>query len=240
MKELYRFRQFLSEGVIKEDLEDVEGELIDAGFYFDDGILGGVGSGGAGYYDNIVGSQQGDGIYGYGGNSTLTGFTSGGNGTIILRIPKMNTFKKYIEPNTISTLYPVESAQIYDNTPYWYYNFKNNNTMTFNTDTICDVLIVGGGGGGSAYGGGGSSGGLVYATGITASKNMSYDITVGQGGASGTDGNISSAFGITVVGGKGATTTKGASDGTADINTFSSNIFHSSLPSSPGCAKRGV
>ena len=60
MKELYRFRQFLTEGVIKEDLRDVEDILKKAGFRFDDGILGGIGSGGAGYYDNAN-----DLIYGY-------------------------------------------------------------------------------------------------------------------------------------------------------------------------------
>jgi hypothetical protein len=34
-------------------LDDIGGRLIDAGFNFDDGILGGVGSGGGGYYDFI-------------------------------------------------------------------------------------------------------------------------------------------------------------------------------------------
>lgn len=35
------------------NLRNIENELEDAGLNFDDGILGGVGSGGAGYYDNI-------------------------------------------------------------------------------------------------------------------------------------------------------------------------------------------
>ena len=57
----FDLKKYLAEGrLLKEDLEDVEGELIDAGFYFDDGILGGVGSGGAGYYD-----YANDKIYGY-------------------------------------------------------------------------------------------------------------------------------------------------------------------------------
>ena len=60
MKELYRFRQFLTEGVINEDLRDVEDVLKKAGFSFEDGLLGGVGSGGAGYYDSAN-----DAIYGY-------------------------------------------------------------------------------------------------------------------------------------------------------------------------------
>jgi hypothetical protein len=49
--------QFLA-GVINEnefkqlsEMEDITSKLEDAGLYFDDGILGGVGSGGGGYYD---------------------------------------------------------------------------------------------------------------------------------------------------------------------------------------------
>jgi len=46
--------------LLKEELRDVEDVLKKAGFRFDDGILGGVGSGGAGYYDNAN-----DLIYGF-------------------------------------------------------------------------------------------------------------------------------------------------------------------------------
>jgi len=46
--------------LLKEELRDVEDILVKAGFRFDDGILGGVGSGGAGYYDNAN-----DLIYGF-------------------------------------------------------------------------------------------------------------------------------------------------------------------------------
>ena len=52
---------FLAENkLIKEELRNVEDILLKAGFRFDDGILGGVGSGGAGYYD-----MANDKIYGY-------------------------------------------------------------------------------------------------------------------------------------------------------------------------------
>lgn len=43
-------------GIIKEEqspMRNISDELEEAGFEFDDGILGGVGSGGAGYYDWI-------------------------------------------------------------------------------------------------------------------------------------------------------------------------------------------
>ena len=52
---------FLAENkLIKEELRNVEDILLKAGFRFDDGLLGGVGSGGAGYYD-----MANDKIYGY-------------------------------------------------------------------------------------------------------------------------------------------------------------------------------
>jgi len=51
----------LAEGkLLKEELRDIEDILVKAGFRFDDGLLGGVGSGGAGYYDLVN-----DAIYGY-------------------------------------------------------------------------------------------------------------------------------------------------------------------------------
>ena len=45
---------------LQEEFRDVKDILVKAGFRFDDGILGGVGSGGAGYYD-----RANDLIYGY-------------------------------------------------------------------------------------------------------------------------------------------------------------------------------
>jgi hypothetical protein len=57
----FDLRKYLAEGrLLKEELRDVKDILAKAGFRFDDGILGGVGSGGGGYYDNAN-----DLIYGY-------------------------------------------------------------------------------------------------------------------------------------------------------------------------------
>jgi len=57
----FNLKKYLAEGkLLKEELRDVEDVLKKAGFRFDDGILGGVGSGGAGYYDNAN-----DLIYGF-------------------------------------------------------------------------------------------------------------------------------------------------------------------------------
>jgi len=57
----FNLRKYLAENkLLKEELRDVEDILVKAGFRFDDGLLGGVGSGGAGYYD-----FTNDKIYGY-------------------------------------------------------------------------------------------------------------------------------------------------------------------------------
>ena len=57
----FDLRKYLAEGkLLKEELRDVEDVLKKAGFRFDDGILGGIGSGGAGHYDNAN-----DLIYGF-------------------------------------------------------------------------------------------------------------------------------------------------------------------------------
>jgi len=57
----FNIKKYLAEGrLLKEQLRDVEDVLVKVGFRFDDGILGGIGSGGAGYYD-----MANDRIYGY-------------------------------------------------------------------------------------------------------------------------------------------------------------------------------
>ena len=50
---------------LNEELKNIESELEDAGFSFDDGILGGVGSGGGGYYDFISDKINGYDIDGF-------------------------------------------------------------------------------------------------------------------------------------------------------------------------------
>jgi hypothetical protein len=53
--------KYLAEGrLFEQEQKDIEDVLLKAGFKFDDGLLGGVGSGGAGYYDWVN-----DDIYGY-------------------------------------------------------------------------------------------------------------------------------------------------------------------------------
>jgi hypothetical protein len=86
----------------------------------------------------------------------------------------------------------------------------NTNFVVSSAGTVASVeyLIVGGGGGGGGWGGGGGGGG--FRTGSAAITAQTYTITVGAGGARGTeaytgggDGGNSSAIGITSVGGGG-------------------------------------
>jgi hypothetical protein len=68
------------------------------------------------------------------------------------------------------------------------------NTWTCPTGvTSAEILVVAGGGGGTNeyYGGGGGAGGIVHATAYTVVPAVVYDITVGGGGAIGTNGSDS-------------------------------------------------
>jgi len=85
-----------------------------------------------------------------------------------------------------------------DNSNYSYALFRNNGTFIIDSALKADVLIVGGGGGGS-YGGGGG-GGVLYGSNITIPSG-SYDIIIGAGGISRTNGKPTTAFGATCYGG---------------------------------------
>ena len=86
-----------------------------------------------------------------------------------------------------------------------------------------EVLIVGGGGGGGpSLGGGGGGGGVIYMPSVNVSANTNYSIVVGAGGASGTNGQNSSAFTAIAAGGgtsgpysQGAGTAGGSGGGAA-------------------------
>jgi alpha-tubulin suppressor-like RCC1 family protein len=61
-------------------------------------------------------------------------------------------------------------------------------TIRFGEDTICEILLVGGGGGGGKNGGcegggGGGGGMIVHLKNFKLKSNVTYNITVGQGGA---------------------------------------------------------
>ena len=97
--------------------------------------------------------------------------------------------------------------------PYTVHTFTTVGSHTFTPRYACfaEVLIVagGGGGGGSAavwagaatyYGGGGGAGGMIVNP-VVPLQSQPYTIVVGGGGGPGGNGNPSSAFGLTAVGG---------------------------------------
>lgn len=74
------------------------------------------------------------------------------------------------------------------------------------------IIVAGGGGGGSDMGGGGGAGGFLSSNTLSLATGTSYAVTVGAGGAGappgisqvrGTNGQNSSAFGLTAIGGGG-------------------------------------
>ena len=111
------------------------------------------------------------------------------------------------------------------NTNYSYAIFTSSsgtNTITFNEDITCDILVVGGGGGGgsssqsgSYQGGGGGGGGVIKNNSINFSKGT-YNITIGAGG-----NGQSSNGGSSSISGNGITTiTAGGGGGGGGENSL--------------------
>ena len=131
-----------------------------------------------------------------------------------------------------SSIVPIQATggEIQDwligNSVYRVHAFKSTGTSTFNvtnagTSGKIDILVVAGGGsGGRRRGGGGGGGGVVFKPNheITAT---SYNIVVGEGGQNttvdsgpnGSNGDNSSAFGLTAIGGG-----RGAASSTGNYN----------------------
>jgi hypothetical protein len=109
------------------------------------------------------------------------------------------------------------SIQNIDGTDYVIHEFTASDTLTVNTATTVDVLVVGGGGGGGGSDGanqqtgGGGGGGQVNYQASQSLADGSYTIIVGSGGGGGGSssdagayGGTSSAAGFTAIGGAGA------------------------------------
>ena len=99
-----------------------------------------------------------------------------------------------------------------------YLIFNSSGTVIFNNSVICDILLVGGGGGGGNAGqneaGGGGGGGGVGIGKILFKPNITYTITIGNGGAINAVGGNTTIIGenineIAYGGGYGSATTGG-------------------------------
>jgi hypothetical protein len=135
---------------------------------------------------------------------------NGGSSTNI--IDEFRVYNKALTRAEIKLLYnkkdPIQNIQpVNINEDYKYISLHNTGanqtpyTITFPLNTICDILVVGGGGGGDGQiGGGGGGGAVLYAQNIIIQPNT-YTINVGKGGAENNNGNNTTAFGATCLGG---------------------------------------
>ena len=129
------------------------------------------------------------------------------------------------ESGVIATGGRIHDAEV-NGTLYRVHVFNTIGSETFTVQKPGDVeylIVAGGGGGGDTAGGGGGAGGLL--TGITTVSPQSYTIIVGDGGVGsdsysggtsgqgGFQGNNSSAFGLTAVGGGGGGSYRGGFEG---------------------------
>jgi hypothetical protein len=105
---------------------------------------------------------------------------------------------------------------------HYFTNTGNTNFVVTKGGEVEYLIVAGGGGGSNRHQGGGGAGGLLVGT--TTVTSQSYTITVGAGGAgvaqtvlptvgSGTNGNNSSAFGLTAIGGGRGSDQPGGSGG---------------------------
>jgi len=115
-----------------------------------------------------------------------------------LSIPEVenNVIVNILEP--ISSMFPTTVDENYKHHTF-YHTTQNNQTeynITFQEDTICDVLIVGGGGGGDGQIGGGGGGGVVFYTQEVLIPADNYIINVGSGGTHNILGGDTTGFGV--------------------------------------------
>jgi hypothetical protein len=176
-----------------------------------DGASDGYGNGGIGLFGgggNGDGAGRGiNGINGTGGgggsirdpSTTLGG--NGGSGIVIIRY-KLDPFASN---NKLLVTEPVIKSIVTPQVTPYIYTFKHKRgantqepyTISFDEDTLCDILIVGGGGSsGTTNGsisyepGGGGGGGIVYM--VNKTLKGTYNLIVGKGGESsnGSDSEI--------------------------------------------------
>jgi hypothetical protein len=149
--------------------------------------------GGGGYGSDTGTAQNGlDGTGGGGGgqgNDTQTS-GAGGSGIVIIRyllgtIPANNLLTNANEPTFTSSITPPITPTLFTFKHKRGTNTQEIYTITFDTDTLCDILIVGGGGSSGTTGavhepGAGGGGGIVYM--VNKTLIGTYNIRVGKGG----------------------------------------------------------
>ena len=95
-------------------------------------------------------------------------------------------------------------GSIIRNEDYTYHVFTTTGTSTFralSSGTVEVLLVGGGGGGGSSLGSGGGGGGVVWLPSVRVSAGVNYNIVVGAGGPSNTNGGTTTCFDASAAGG---------------------------------------
>jgi hypothetical protein len=149
-----------------------------------------------------------------------------------------STFSLYGIANADQGAAKATGGIITEDATYWYHTFAASSAFIPKQSLTCDVLVVaGGGGGGYGAGGGGGAGGLLAYT-SQALTAISYNVTVGAGGAAGTAGSqvnngVNSQFasltastggggGASWTGGSGVAAGSGGSGGGGTTTTYTS------------------
>jgi hypothetical protein len=153
-------------------------------------VLGGGGFGARGNNENGGNGTDGIGGGGGGGDWERTAGTTGGSGIVIIRyllgtIPANNLLTNANEPTFTSSITPPITPTLFTFKHKRGTNTQEIYTITFDTDTLCDILIVGGGGSSGTTGavhepGAGGGGGIVYM--VNKTLIGTYNIRVGKGG----------------------------------------------------------
>lgn len=134
----------------------------------------------------------------------------------VLFAPSMYTTATAFESGDFT--YTGSYVWVQDDADNWRLKLLTSGTFTPTKKVTIDIFIVGGGGGGAngggRYGGGGGAGGYTGTwTQVTINKGQAYQVVIGAGGAAGSIGGTSSAFGGSVSGGNGGNSTAGGSGG---------------------------
>jgi len=149
--------------------------------------------------------------------SSSGNITTTANSSVISMLPNLGGFVVPHGTTAQRPTSPVNGAARW-NTDLGAYEIFNGITwenISSGSYTGTYLIIAGGGGGGVGYGAGGGAGGLLTST-YSFIPSTSYPITVGSGGAAGTNGANSTALSLTAIGGgAGNTGNAGGSGGGA-------------------------
>ena len=163
------------------------------------GGAGGGADGGISYSSNGANADNNTGGGGGGGAYRTGKGGSGGSGIVVIRNSRS------ADNIGLNFEYTGYYNYIDDGSGNWRIKFLTNGIFTPKEDVIIDAFLVGGGGGGglgnSDGAGGGGGGGYTTNTTVLLKSNNNYEITIGEGGTNGNDGNPTIAFNTYAAGG---------------------------------------